>query len=166
MKAVQKIKLHIGGCYVYKVPSGEYFGFMITYLSKYCYFLISGKPFSHIPTLKEFKDAGLWGHKVPVGSLTNLKITLTRDYILQRSLLQEIDNIFFIGIETFNRNIEVGSSGQIVSISDIARKNELNRLLNERRKGEYMFNPQEIFPWSVLLDTDNVLIIQKQDNND
>jgi hypothetical protein len=166
MKAKKKIKLHIGGCYVYNTLSGEYFGFMITYLSKYCYFLKSGKPFSHIPSLNEFKDAGLWGHKVPVGSLSNIKITLARDYILKKNLLQEMDNICFIGTESFNENIEVGSSGNIASISDIVKTIQLYQLINERRKGESLFYPMEIFPWSTLLNVDNVLIGHKQDNND
>lgn len=160
MKSDQNTKLYKGGCYVYKAPSGDYYGFMITYITKYCYFLNSGKKFSHLPPLNEFKKAGLWGKKVPVRLLTDLKISLARDFILRKTLLADIDNIFFLGIEEFNGAIEVGSSGQKENMSAIANTISNYKSFNEKRKNERFFNPYEVFPWSTLLDNEKVLIIQ------
>lgn len=150
MPLTKKIRLRPGGCYVYRHTDAKYYGFMITYVSKYCYFLYSGRSFVNIPSLKEFKEAGLWGHKVPTGSLTNLALTLTRDLILRKRLLDQTENIYFVGDETFNPTIEVGSGGKLEDASEIALFAKRRLAINEERKNEYLFQPHEVFSWTIL----------------
>lgn len=157
--------LKIGGCYTYEIKKDSIAGVLLAGISRnenvdYYYFLLSGKIFNTQPTAEEFREAGIWGRKIPHGS------NFTVDFNIGFKILSMDGNTIANKLHKFrladsipiSKKIDEESSGATRSPDLIGEEFKFIEVFNKRQIEEYNKSkqygldlpryPAEIFPFS------------------